>query len=358
MKVSLFETANDLRTILPEWEDLALHAGEHNCFYEPWMVLPALEDLPQSKSPIFLVISDRDIETGKEQFLGFFPVIRSWRYSGLYMAHFRMWRYAHCLFCNPLVRRGHEIEVVGCFLNWWKGAQESPSLFLFNEVERDSVFLQELRSQVAHSEILSYEESHPRAIVERATSFQEYEQKTFSLSFQEELRKKRRELEALGEFQFRSVRALSLDDADVQQFLRLEQLNFKGPELSEFLKRIIEQGNVQVSSLWCSERCVAASIHLMSDGTGFSFKSVFDFEFKKCSPSLLLEVEYIRFLHEQETVFVVDTCRESSNEIHYHPENNVRRITDFSIACRNFPEGFAVSYVVPVIQGLKSRTSH
>jgi len=41
-KIVVARDAVALEAIVPAWEELAAHALEHNPFYEPWVLLPAL----------------------------------------------------------------------------------------------------------------------------------------------------------------------------------------------------------------------------------------------------------------------------------------------------------------------------
>jgi len=84
----------ELRTHLPAWEDLAAHAIEANPFYEPFMLLPAIDAFGKDSALQFVFIYAAWGE--RRPLLGFLPMERASQYKGLPLAHLRLWMHRHC----------------------------------------------------------------------------------------------------------------------------------------------------------------------------------------------------------------------------------------------------------------------
>src|SRR5262245_46351802 len=87
-----------MAAIAPAWENMAAAAIEPNPFYEPWMLLPALE--------LFGVSSGFRLITvwNGARLDAVLPMERRLSFKGLPLPTLESWRHRHCLLCTPLVR--------------------------------------------------------------------------------------------------------------------------------------------------------------------------------------------------------------------------------------------------------------
>ena len=99
MKVSLdvLKDADALRGLVPEWQALADEAAEPNPFYEPWMLLPALEayGVPGDFACAAVRLDGR--------LAALFPLQLEARWRALPVRALRSWRHRNMLVGTPLV---------------------------------------------------------------------------------------------------------------------------------------------------------------------------------------------------------------------------------------------------------------
>src|SRR5262249_35462797 len=105
---------------VPAWEGLAANALEPNVFYEPWMLLPALEAFGASHDLLFVLVFSHDPQPKQAGPLlcGLFPLERLRRYKGFPVRTFRLWQHVHCYLGTPLVRSGYAGACLEAFFGW------------------------------------------------------------------------------------------------------------------------------------------------------------------------------------------------------------------------------------------------
>src|SRR6185503_17741180 len=120
MWVVVLEDWTALNDHLADWEDLAASALEPNPFYEPWMLLPALESFSGGRRPrIALVFAPHPLRKLDPPILcGLFPLEVRRRYKGLPIKHYRLWDHKYLSLCTPLVRAEYARDCLGTFFDW------------------------------------------------------------------------------------------------------------------------------------------------------------------------------------------------------------------------------------------------
>jgi len=109
-----FEVAHDaagLKAHLPAWEALAARALEPNVFYEPWMLLPALDSYAGPRLRVVLAYQGAEL-------CGLFPFEAAAQFRGLPVRYLRLWKHIHCYLATPLVDREHAPACLGALLDW------------------------------------------------------------------------------------------------------------------------------------------------------------------------------------------------------------------------------------------------
>ena len=106
-----------LATLVPAWEELTVHSLEPNPFYEPWILLPALEARGGANLRCVLLWQG-------DKLAGFFPFTRERHYKGLPVSTLTSWRHSAYLVCTPLVRADVAVDVLKALLAW-RGAEAS-----------------------------------------------------------------------------------------------------------------------------------------------------------------------------------------------------------------------------------------
>src|SRR4051794_13145438 len=93
LRCVLVRNINDLIAHLDDWESLAANASEPNVFYEPWMLLPALEHYGHASNLQFLLIFGNDANNplAGPLLCGFFPLERRLGFKGLPISVVSVW---------------------------------------------------------------------------------------------------------------------------------------------------------------------------------------------------------------------------------------------------------------------------
>src|SRR5205823_4149261 len=110
--IQVLRDRESLAAIVAPWEELAAHAIEPNPFYEPWILLPALQ--AQGEGEQFRCISIWH----EGRLIGLFPFERRRRFKGLPVATLTSWRHSAYLLCTPLVRADAVLECLRALLHW------------------------------------------------------------------------------------------------------------------------------------------------------------------------------------------------------------------------------------------------
>src|SRR5207302_6985383 len=104
MSVVVVERASELAEYVSRWEELAAQAIEPNAFYEPWMLLPAVEFLGKGQDLLFVLVfaPDQKRPEGPPRLCGFFPLQRR-RWKRLPISFLSLWKHNYCFLCTPLI---------------------------------------------------------------------------------------------------------------------------------------------------------------------------------------------------------------------------------------------------------------
>src|SRR5215831_8447023 len=120
VSVVAVEDASSLSDYLSQWETLAETALEPNVFYEPWMLLPAINAYGTRKDLFFVLVfvADTDKPLSQPVLSAMFPIERHRRFRPLPVNVFSLWRYPHCYLCTPLLKAEYARLSLSAFLDW------------------------------------------------------------------------------------------------------------------------------------------------------------------------------------------------------------------------------------------------
>lgn len=340
MSVTIATRADELLALADEWDNLCRSATEPNIFYEPWMLLPALEHL--STEPVRLVL----VRNREGILIGLFPIAPEQGYRRLPISSSRLWKYSHCFLCTPIVRAGAERECISEFLKWASTGDESGKLLRFETVAGDGPFYSSL-SEVLSSDKRGNEELdiYHRAVMQTELSAEEYLQRSLTAKQLRNLRRTRKRLSELGEVEYKVLPPSTSPDAWIEHFLRLEQSGWKGEEgtalaCSEndrlFFEKIIrnahERGQLLMTSLELGGTPVAMDTAFVSGGLCFGFKCAYDDNFSSYSPGKLLHLENIKNLLEHDEIRSFDSCMSPEASLSNCPWNERRVIRSITVS--------------------------
>lgn len=307
---------------VPAWEDLANNAAEANVFYEPWMLLPAVEQLRGHKDLLFVLVHEG--QPGG-RLLGLFPLERQWRPWPLPVRTLTLWRHTHCYLCTPLVRAGHEADCVQALFDWLKEARQGAAVVTLPLQTQGGALQRHLHQ---HSTVHLAIQRHTRAFFERDASSESYLAAALPGKSRKELRRQGKRLGECGRLEY--VQYQPGDDLQpwLDDFLRLEAAGWKGrqgtalakqPADRAFFRSVLTaasgRGRLLMTALRLDGRPVAMKCNLTAGAGAFSFKIAFDEGFARYSPGVLLEIDTIQRLHEPGAARWMDSCAEPDHSM-------------------------------------------
>lgn len=181
----------------PALEVLVKSAADTNVFYEPWLLMPAIEAmLPPG---LLLVL----IWHAGGSLAAFFPLVFDRVAGGL--PRLQLWKHRYCFLNTPLIAREHGPGAVGAFMDWVDSGRSPARYFDLQGVAADSLFarlltleLQRRRRLWSHMSI-----SHERAMYWPA----QRAQAGGSHKHQKEMRRVERRLAERGRLEYRAMAA-------------------------------------------------------------------------------------------------------------------------------------------------------
>ncbi len=330
MQVVVIRGASDLAPWVEAWQELADAAGEPNVFYEPWMLLPALEALDPKPAPEFHLVfaPGHGPDSRKPQLCGLFPLVREKGYKGVRTTILRAWKHLYCALCTPLLRRGQEVETMSALLDFLAEQKGGASLLELGYVSGDGPFGRALVETFgARGTTTFVDQSWTRAMMrpQPDTSADEYLRRGMSGKRIKEFRRKENRLGDHGEVQYTELEHEADPDAAldgyIEEFLRIEASGWKGetgsafachPAHQDFFRTVVtaahERGRLSIATLRVNGQAIATKCDFCAGTGAFAFKIGFDEQYARYSPGVLLEIQGVRQVHQSGTVRWMDSC--------------------------------------------------
>jgi CelD/BcsL family acetyltransferase involved in cellulose biosynthesis len=303
------------------WEDLAACAGEPNIFFEPWMLLPAVEAFAQGVAIRFILIYAE--RAGEPRLLcGLLPFERVARYKGLPLARLRLWRHKHCYLATPLLRRGHARECLAAFLDWMRTGPCRASLVEWGLVAADGAFHAALTGALEDTGRRNFvSRKTTRAVLRPRADAEAFISAALPGKSRKEFRRLERRLAESGELRYTSPEGDAENDRWIREFLSLEARGWKGQRGSAFdcsdanrrffsniAREAARRGRLMMLGLHVGDRPVALKCNFLAGRGSFAFKIAYDESYARFSPGTLLELENIRRFHSRPELQWMDSC--------------------------------------------------
>lgn len=319
-----FEVAQDsaaLRAHLPAWEALAARALEPNVFYEPWMLLPALDSYGGPGMRVVLVYGRSD------ELCGLFPFESAMQFRGLPISYLRLWKHIHCYLATPLVHRDHAEACLRELLDWLADDPRGAGVVEWGLVGADGPFqraLTRVLEETSRRSFLSH--SSERACLRPRADAEGFLDAALTAKRRKEYRRLERRLAELAPLEYAALQDPAQAEQWIAQFLELEASGWKqerGSALASnqanrrFFERAArgaaERGRLMMLALKLGGRPVAMKCNFLADGGAFTFKIAYDEDYARFSPGLLLELENIRCFHRSPALRWMDSCAEAGH---------------------------------------------
>ncbi len=313
-----------LRAIEPAWQALCDEATEPNPFYEPWSLLPALENLAPSGLVTVLLI-DRQHPTGKKgerELCGVLPIEHRRPLGKRGPVVLRMYQHPYAYLGTPLVRAGTEAEVFKAFFGWLTEGGIKRCLFRLDALPADGVFRQRLTDFLyERSAVPQLITTYTRAFFRKAESADGYLERAVGGKRRKEHRRLLARLAELGRLDVEELGPEGDFRKWATEFAELEQQGWKGREsvavesqaaharfFHELVRHAHLRGRLLGTSLRLDGRPLAMKLNLLSRGGSVALKITYDEAFAKYSPGVLLELDNIHRLHGRGDVPWMDSC--------------------------------------------------
>lgn len=323
MQVVVLEQPAALAGHMAAWNELAADALEPNAFYEPWMMLPAIDSFGRGGALRYVLVYAAQA-AGPALLCGFFPLERAVSYNGVPFPHLRLWQHKHCFLGTPLVRSTHARACLLAFLDWLEADPRGAPAVRWGLLGADGPFYRALTEALEASGRRGFV---PRRF-ERALLRRRVERRAgegLSPKGASELRRLERRLAEAGGMEY-----VELERAHaarwIGDFLELEARGWKGRRSSAlgsseagrlFFTRAAQAaargGRLMMLGLRSAGRFVAMKCDFLSGEGAFGFKIAYDEDYARFSPGTLLELESIRRFHARGALQWIDSCAQSDH---------------------------------------------
>jgi CelD/BcsL family acetyltransferase involved in cellulose biosynthesis len=338
--IELLATTEALRTRLDDWEDLAAAAVEPNIFYEPSLLLPAMEQLAGDLSIVVALVFSRTVgTTGRRLLCGLFPFQRTTRFKHLPLTALSLWAHPHCFLCTPLIRRGFAAETLDALLGWLQTDARAPTMMEFPKLAADGPVWEAVSAALERHSLLVWESDRwDRALFHRHGDAEQYLVRALSRHRLRECRRRTQRLAERGTVSFDALRPGEDVRPWLDEFLALEASGWKGragtalackeAEARFFVCAMTEafrKGQLVMEALRVDDAPIAMGSMLVSGAGGFRFKDAIDERYRAFSPGILLRTEEIRQLYSTAMPEWVDSCSDPAsavwNQLYLHRRN-------------------------------------
>lgn len=365
LKVELVD-ATALRQYVPAWEKLAASAVEPNVFYEPWMLLPAIEHIRESEKLKVLLIFGPPDRDGVEPLWGFFPVEIQNRCLHLPIKTLAFWQHRYCYLTVPLVQKDWAREVFIAFWRWFEKNPLGCRILDTNYLLADGQFHAEWADAVLSRYILVINE-HPRGLQVREKDFDTYVGKQLSRKRYHALRRSQDHLREQGSLVFREIKSIVEVETWIEQFLFLEAQGWKGqdggamavrPQDAEYFRNIAYTGFAQdrarLLSMELNGNPIAMKLAFTAGTGAHIFKIAYDERYAKYSPGVLLELEDLESWHAGTIIQWVDSGAAARHPM-YDMISNDRRVIRRTAISNGLPASDLFVSVIPALRFVRQR---
>ena len=300
---------------LAAWERLVGRAAEPNPFFEPWFLVPSLEQWGANNR----VTVKAWFHDGR--LAGLMPIVRSAKYYGHILTHATGWLHANAFCGVPLVVAGLEED-------FWRAM-----LAHFDRMARRALFLHlpllpaggpldaALERVLAASPRAHYRVAEQqRAFLTGDMGAQAYLEEAMSAKKRKELRRQHNRLAEEGALAFERLEGDEGLAEWTAEFLALEASGWKGeagsalasaPDTTALFTQALAgaaaAGRLERLALRLDGRAIAMLANFITPPGAYSFKTAFDEDYARFSPGMLLQLENLALL-ERADVAWADSC--------------------------------------------------
>lgn len=303
------------------WAELETRSVEGNAFLSPHFVIPAVEHLEGAyeQKPLILAVESED---GSQLLaLGLFETSRNSRL--LPLTHLQSWRCEHTLFDGLLVDKQLGAAALKTLFKWlgrqgrrWQGVA-------FTDRSADGKLHEILETAASENGARWFEDwSRERAVISIEDVPEDCLQKLYSKSRRRSFRRSAKQLASFGDVQYSLAGRADAAKRDIQTFLELESMGWKGEEGTALLSspghenfcremaiRFATDQQLVMYQLSVGGTPVASALNMRSADDLFCFKIGWNPEFASGSPGILNELNFLQNCREKlSDLRLADSC--------------------------------------------------
>jgi CelD/BcsL family acetyltransferase involved in cellulose biosynthesis len=307
---AMFRPVETAGEIAAEWAALAAVAVEPNPFTEYWFAAAGLAHFGR-----FCDLRLVEVRRGA-RLIGVMVLSIERGYARLPLRHVQNWWHHQMFLDAPLVEAGQESAFWRAVLAALDEAQWAPNFLHIRGIPEDGPLhraLAEVRAApIVHRRVRAFLDSDlpPDAYFEQAVRGKK----------RKELRRQKNRLAELGALGFRILGEEAELKPWCDAYLALEQAGWKGkagtalacdPHAEAFFRDVVAAafaaGRLQFRRLDVGGRPVAMLVNFLTPPGSYSFKTVFDEDYARFSPGVLLQIENLDIL-ERPDIAWMDSC--------------------------------------------------
>jgi hypothetical protein len=309
LEVRLLRSSELDAAIINSWEDLENRALEPNAYFSPSFVLPALRNLysETDENNTVFIFAGR-FNPGAYELLGAGFFVKSSGGIRFPLFHLQSFSSIHSFMSGFLLDRNEGEAAIRTIFNFFRCNNRRWHGLDLTWMPAEGMQA-ELVLRVAHECGFFWYE---RARIQRAMFLPEdggetYLQAHLSVRRLKRMRQAWRRLEGKGKVEWRTLFGSEISDSNVESFLDLEHMGWKGEEGTslrstpshEAFFRDLMNGFRRKEQLFFTElmldgEVIASTCNLVSSGAGFAFKIGWNPEYADMSPGFLNEMEFVR----------------------------------------------------------------
>jgi CelD/BcsL family acetyltransferase involved in cellulose biosynthesis len=321
VQVKSIDLAAPTDSDLERWRELAAQAISPNPFLEPEYVLPLMRGLGQSTGVQLLVVHE-----GSE-WRACLPVHTADRWHRIPLRSVSTWR-GHVLYGllgTPLLSPDRPDQSLSLLLDQMRVATPGARFAGLDWVADDRSMSEPLSAALASltPAPLIFERFERAALCRRPEPT--YVEETLGSKRRRELRRQRRKLEDALDGPLQMVDCAG-EEAALDRFVALESGGRKGEHgvvlgadrghvafFKEMCRGFAELGRLQLLELRSANHVTATKCNLLAGDTIFLFKIAYDETWSSYSPGILLELEMLKFFHDESEANFMDSCADPNN---------------------------------------------
>jgi len=294
-------------TLAAEWTALARSASEPNVFAEHWFVAASLRTLGAGRDIRLLEVRRAS------RLIGLLLVTVERGYARLPVRHVRNWLHDQMFLGTPLVAAGEEAAFWAAAIAALDEADWAPGLLHLTSLTEGGPLHRALPGDTAFREVRAFLHSDLDATAYYEAAVRQKKRK--------EIRRLRNRLAETGAIEAHILADPAALAGWCDIYLALERAGWKGrqgsalacrPETERFFRETLAAaqaaGRLQFLRLDAGGKPIAMLVNFLAAPGSFSFKTVFDEDFARFSPGVLIQLENLANILSHESIRWMDSC--------------------------------------------------